>query len=89
MRIRRTTTPSTLLCVLAVSISPTISRAQAPIFEITPVESSIKFDVEASVAIRGAFNKWSATLTFTSPDVTTGVLDIEIQAATVDTGIGM
>ncbi len=54
--------------------------------EITPVESSIKFDVQASVAIKGTFDKWNATLTFTSPDVTTGVLDVEIQAATVDTG---
>jgi polyisoprenoid-binding protein YceI len=49
----------------------------------------MKFDVEASVAIKGTFDKWEATLTFTSPDVTTGVLDIKIQAASVDTGSGM
>jgi polyisoprenoid-binding protein YceI len=49
----------------------------------------MKFDVEASVAIKGTFDKWDATLTFTSPDVTTGVLDIKIQAASVDTGSGM
>ena len=30
-----------------------------------------------------------ATLTFTSPEVSTGVLDIKIQAATVHTGSGM
>jgi len=53
------------------------------------VESAIKFDVEASVAIKGTFDKWDATLTFTSPDVTTGVLDIKIQADSVDTGSGM
>jgi polyisoprenoid-binding protein YceI len=41
------------------------------------------------VAIEGVFDKWDATLTFTSPDVTTGVLDIKIQAASVDTGSGM
>lgn len=64
--------------------------AQAiPVFKITPVESKIKFDVEASVAIAGTFDKWDATLTFTSADVTTGVLDIKIQADSVDTGSGM
>jgi polyisoprenoid-binding protein YceI len=41
------------------------------------------------VAIEGKFEKWDATLTFTSPDVTTGVLDVKIQAATVNTGSGM
>jgi len=66
-----------------------LGRAQAPVFEITPVQSSIKFDVKASVAIVGTFDKWNATLTFPSSDVTTGVLDIEIQAASVDTGSGM
>ncbi|MGC2768882.1 MAG: YceI family protein, partial [Candidatus Acidiferrum sp.] len=35
------------------------------------------------------FDKWDATLTFTSPDVTTGVLDIKIEADSVDTGSGM
>src|SRR5258708_24895517 len=29
-----------------------------PVFKITPVESKIKFDVEASVAIAGIFDKW-------------------------------
>ncbi len=58
-------------------------------FAITPVQSSIKFDVKASVPISGTFDQWNATLTFSSTDVTTGVLDVEIQAATVDTGSGM
>jgi len=42
--------------------------------------------VKASVPIEGSFDQWSATLTFTSPDVTTAVFDVEIQAASVDTG---
>jgi polyisoprenoid-binding protein YceI len=66
-----------------------LCRAQVPVFEITPVESAIKFNVKASVPITGHFEKWDATLTFTSPDVTTGILDIKIQAATVNTGSGM
>jgi polyisoprenoid-binding protein YceI len=78
------------LCLLASTLLPSLSRAQdVPVFAITPAESSIKFDVEASVAIKGTFDKWDATLTFTSPDVTTGVLDVRIQASTVDTGSGL
>jgi polyisoprenoid-binding protein YceI len=59
------------------------------VFEVTPVESKVNFEVEASVPIQGKFDKWNATLTFASTDVSTGVLDIEIQADSVDTGSGM
>jgi len=38
---------------------------------------------------RGNFNKWDATLTFQSRDVSTGVLEIRIQADSVDTGSGL
>jgi polyisoprenoid-binding protein YceI len=65
------------------------SRTQGPVFAITPEESTVQFSVKASVAIGGKFDKWDATLTFPSTDVMTGVLDIKIQAATVDTGSGM
>ena len=41
------------------------------------------------MAITGKFDKWDASLTFTSTNLATGVLDIKIQAATVDTGSGM
>ncbi|HEY6300169.1 MAG TPA: YceI family protein [Candidatus Binatus sp.] len=79
-----------VLCLLASALIPSLSQAQGvPVFAITPAESSIRFDVEASVAIKGTFDKWDATLTFASPDVTTGVLDVKIQAATVDTGSGL
>jgi polyisoprenoid-binding protein YceI len=77
-------------CLLASALIPSLSRAQGvPVFAITPVQSSIKFAVKASVAIGGTFDQWNATLTFASTDVTTGVLDVEIQAASVDTGSGM
>ena len=82
-----------IFCILASILLTSTSRAQAaegvPVFKITPVESSIKYDVEASVAITGKFDKWDATLTFTSPDVSSGVLDIKIDADSVDTGSGM
>jgi polyisoprenoid-binding protein YceI len=77
------------LCLLASVGYPLLSQAQAPIFEITPVDSSIKFHVKSSTTIAGKFDKWDATLTFTSPEETTGVLEITIQAASVDTGSGL
>jgi polyisoprenoid-binding protein YceI len=76
------------IVLLSTSLVP-VQAQEAPVFKITPVESTINFDVEASVAIKGKFDKWDATLTFTSPDVSTGVLDIKIDAASVDTGSGM
>ena len=80
-----------LLPLLAASaLLPPLTQAQAPVFVISPPpQSTIKFSVKASVAIAGTFDKWDATLTFASPDVTTGVLDIKIQAASVNTGSGM
>jgi polyisoprenoid-binding protein YceI len=78
-----------ILCFIASVGFPSLSRAQAPVFEITPVDSSIKFHVKSSTTIAGKFDKWDATLTFTSPEETTGVLEITIQAASVDTGSGM
>jgi polyisoprenoid-binding protein YceI len=78
-----------IFCLLVCDVFPSLGRAQAPVFEITPVESSVRFDVDASVAIKGTFDKWDATLVFTSPDVETAVLDIKIQAASVDTGSSM
>jgi polyisoprenoid-binding protein YceI len=70
-----------VLAILSLS-----SHAQAPVFATVPETSTIKFYVKASVALTGTFEKWDASLAFTSPDVTTGVLDIKIQAATVNTG---
>jgi polyisoprenoid-binding protein YceI len=70
------------------AILPAI-HAQVPVYEVTPLESSIKFDVEASVPIKGTFSKWDASMTFGSTDVRTGTLVIKIQADSVDTGSGM
>ena len=82
-----------ILCLLACGLSPSMPHAQAPagvpVIKITKEDSSIKFHVKASVAIDGTFDKWDATATMASPDVETGVLDIKIQAASVNTGSGM
>ena len=83
----------TILCLLALALSPSVTQAQAsaevPVIKITKEDSSIKFNVKASVAIDGTFDKWDATITMTSPDVESGVLDIKIQAASVNTGSDM
>jgi polyisoprenoid-binding protein YceI len=83
---------SVLIVFLCVSFS-SIGRAQAgaevPTFKITPVKSTIKFTVKASVPIDGTFQKWDATFAVTSTAVESGVLDIKIQADSVNTGSRM
>ena len=59
----------TVLFLLASVVFPSVSDVQAPVFEFTKIESTMKFDVKASVAMVGKFDKWDATLTFTSPEL--------------------
>jgi polyisoprenoid-binding protein YceI len=79
----------TTLLLLASATLSSASPVGAPVYEIAPAESKITFNVKASVAIAGKFEKWDASLTFTSPELSTAVLDIKIQAASVNTGSGM
>jgi polyisoprenoid-binding protein YceI len=78
-----------VLCLLASTLLASPAQDKVPVFVITQEDSSVQFSVKASVALEGKFDKWDASLTFPSTDVTTGVLDIKIQAATVNTGSGM
>ncbi|MGA8036121.1 MAG: YceI family protein [Candidatus Acidiferrales bacterium] len=75
--------------LLFVGLFASVSRGQTPVFKIMPDQSSVKFSVQASVALEGTFDKWDSTLTFTSTDVKTGVLKIKIEADSVNTGSGM
>jgi polyisoprenoid-binding protein YceI len=79
-----------LLSFLATILFQTGTQAQssqgAPVFQVTPVMSTITFHVKASVPIEGTFDKWNATLAFTSADVSTGSMDIKIQADSINTG---
>lgn len=77
------------LLVSVLPVIPAQDAASVPVFKITPVKSTIKFGVKALVPIEGTFDKWDATLTFTSTAVESGVLDVKIQAASVNTGSGM
>src|SRR5215472_9753293 len=85
----------TALCIgllSACALSPAFPAQDAsgiPVFKVTPVKSTIKFAVKASVSIEGTFDKWDATFTFTSAHAEDGVLDVKIQAASVNTGSGM
>jgi len=79
----------TTLLLLGSAALSFASPADAPVYEISQAESTIKFNVKASVAIAGKFEKWDASLAFTSPELSTAVLDIKIQAASVNTGSGM
>jgi polyisoprenoid-binding protein YceI len=78
-----------ILCFIISGFLAPWSHAQAPVFEVTPQTSSIKFYVKSSVELAGNFDKWTADLTATSTDVTTAVLDVKIQAASVTTGSGV
>jgi polyisoprenoid-binding protein YceI len=85
-------TKTTLVAVSVAALGFAASSAPAqgvPVFEIIKAESSIKFNVKASVAIAGNFDKTDASLVFTSPDLSTAVLDVKIQSASVNTGSGM
>ena len=77
-------------CLMAFLASPRVGYTQeVPTYEVTPEESSIKFGVDSSVSIKGIFEKWSASIKFSSRDVRDAVLDIEIEAASVNTGSHM
>jgi polyisoprenoid-binding protein YceI len=81
--------PASAACLMAFLASARASYAQVPTYEVTPTESSIKFGVESSVSIEGIFEKWDANIKFSSSDVRSAVLDIEIEADSVNTGSHM
>src|SRR5580704_13973890 len=76
-----------VICLIASALLCLPSRAQVPVFQVTPVQSSIRFNVKSSKPMTGDFDKWTATLTFSSREATSGVLDVEIQAASLRPGI--
>src|SRR5882724_11824735 len=88
-RVRTRKLRMAVLWLVVLCIFPSANRAQVPVYEVTPVESSIKFGVDSSVPIKGTFDKWNASMKFSSTDVRSGVLEIEIQADSVNTGNGL
>jgi polyisoprenoid-binding protein YceI len=88
-RVRTRRLPMAVLWLILFCAFPPAIRAQVPVYEVTPVESTIRFGVDSSVPIKGTFDKWTASMKFSSTDVRSGILDIEIQADSVDTGSGL
>ena len=59
------------------------SRAQVPVFQVTPIQSSVQFNTKSSRPLTGNFDKWNATLTFASRDPTSAVFQVEIHTVSV------
>jgi polyisoprenoid-binding protein YceI len=59
------------------------SRAQVPVFHVTPIQSSVRFNLKSSRPLTGNFDKWHAILTFASRDPTSAAFQVEIQTASV------
>jgi polyisoprenoid-binding protein YceI len=79
-----------LLCLLFSPMCRAQAPAGVPVFQLSqPPDSKITFNVKASTPIDGVFDKWDASLKFTSADAESGVLDIKVDAASVNTGSGM
>jgi hypothetical protein len=78
-KLRQLTRPA-FLGLFAITFFIPVALAQsstaAPIYQITPLLSKITFGVKVSLSIEGTFDKWNANLSFKSPNVSTGVLDI-------------
>jgi polyisoprenoid-binding protein YceI len=75
---------SALLASMMWAQSPT----DVAVFKITPIKCTIRFGVKNSMPIEGVFDKWDSTLTLTSNRAEDAVLDIKIQAKSIDTGSG-
>jgi polyisoprenoid-binding protein YceI len=88
-RVKTHKLPTAVLWLVVFCIFPLANHAQVPVYEVTPVESTIKFGVDSSIPIKGTFDKWTATIEFSSQDVRSAVLDIEIEADSVNTGSGL
>lgn len=75
-----------ILFLAAAVLAPAAAFAQIPTFEVVTQESKVGFHVDASVSLTGEFEKWVATLKFTTPYVESGVLDLVVDAGSVKAG---
>ena len=78
-----------LLILYGLPLAAQTPAATVPVFVITPDDSKISFYVKASIALTGDFRKWDASLACTSTDPTSCVLELKVQADSVDTGSSM
>lgn len=78
-----------VLCSVLLFSAAGAFAQQPPTFDIQTVNSKVTFFVKSSVTLEGTFQKWGATMKFTSNKASSGKLEIRIQAESVDTGNGM
>ena len=75
------------LLILATAVMvPSAGFGQLPTFQVVMPESKVDFHVNSSIDLTGVFEKWAATLRFSTPNVESGVLEIIVQAASVNAG---
>jgi polyisoprenoid-binding protein YceI len=70
----------------AILFAASVGSGQIPTFQVIVPESKVNFHVNASVALTGVFEKWASSLQFKTPYVDSGVLEIAVQAASVNAG---
>ena len=58
---------TTLFVVTTIAAASAQAPAGVPVFEFDKAKSSIGFNVKASVAIAGKFDKWDASMKFKPP----------------------
>jgi polyisoprenoid-binding protein YceI len=78
-----------LLFLAAFVLVSSAAYAQIPTFQVIVPDSKVNFHVNASVELTGVFEKWASTLKFTTPYVESAVLEIIVQAGSVNTGSGL
>ena len=85
---KRRTSVALLVIWMAISVMAD-GPAKHPVYTILPDQSSVKFYVKASIDLRGIFDKWGTNLTCASTEPASCVLDLKVQAGSVNTGSGM
>ena len=78
-----------VMSLIAVAFLTAAGNAQVPVFQIDPSVSTVQFAVKGTVEVHGTFDKWDATMTFTSTDPMTGAVEMKIQTASVNAGSDM
>jgi hypothetical protein len=69
-----------ILALLSCALFPSTRGSLVPVFETHQTDSSIKFNVNASIAIAGTLDKWDASITFRSPELMSTVLIPQLRA---------
>lgn len=82
-----------MLVVLAGAVlgtAPVVTQAQAATWKIDPIHSELTFRIRHYVTkVRGTFSKWGGTVVADTKDLSSGTVDVSIDAKSVDTNMEM